>query len=648
MNLVPFTEWPLNSILQENLQKQGFVIPTEVQQACWQPLRDGADLLVQSCTGTGKTLAFALPLLNDPANSGASSILIVLPTRELAMQVAGAISAMGTRPALLYGGGGYGDQLRALKSGASVVVGTPGRLVDHIERGTLNLSSCRALVLDEADEILDLGFAEEIDKILNALPKERQSLLFSATLPPQMEALAAKTLKDSCRRISVSVGLAAAGDITHEAYAVAKPWRAKALSNVLYVENPQMAIVFCHTRAETEELSEELIGLGMSVLSLHGDMAQAERTRTLNRFRSGASKYLIATDVAARGLDVQGVTHVINMSVPQNIETYIHRVGRTGRAGHAGKAITFIAPFEQNRFKKLLSRANIKLQMGRLPQAEEVRRRLKAEFHKNVGRLLAEKVDDKMRLLASELLCYLSPVDSLAAVLSMLPEAEAVFTGGTDVKVPKEFKHSEETKPVNKLVQKMADKAASSAGSNLKYIQVNIGRADGMSPNALLHLLDDAAGISKAEAGNIEMRSHTSFVEVPADDAENAASALNGYEFGTELLKARVIEPAAVKILIGPKTGVQERKHGSDGRHTDRSSSRRREGGSSEGFGKGKRRHEDKRGRGGFHSETGFDRKSSAGGKRGGDFAGRHSGSRSAKKTLFARGASMGRRNRGR
>ncbi|MGM9992221.1 MAG: DEAD/DEAH box helicase [Candidatus Bruticola sp.] len=554
MELTPFTKWSLNSTLQESLQQSGFVNPTEVQQACWDDILSGADLLVQSCTGTGKTLAFALPLLNDPKNARPSSILVVLPTRELAMQVARVITSLGSKAALLYGGGSYHEQMRALKQGAPVIVGTPGRLIDHLERGSLNLSDCRALVLDEADEILDMGFAEELDKILAALPSQRQTLLFSATMPSEMEELAKKTLHEGCRRISISIGLTAAHDIRHEVYLVAKEHRPKALSNILHAESPQLAIIFCHTKIETDELTQTLIKSGLNVLSLHGDMAQAERTRTLSSFRSGAAKYLVATDVAARGLDVEGVTHVINMAPPQNTETYIHRVGRTGRAGKRGTAITFAARHEFNRFKRLTGKANIDLELGKLPQAEEVRRRIKSDFHKEIAEKLSSEVDENYRLLAAELLCYLSPADSLAAVLSMLPRARAIFKAGYNVSVQELDRGSKTNRAEkNSLVERAAKKASVAAADGMSFIQINLGRSDGISVPAVLRMLGEAAAVSKAEVGDIELRSHTSFIELPSSEAASVLEALNNFDFGVVRIRARLITPEKLKALLPPQ-----------------------------------------------------------------------------------------------
>ena len=537
MQSVPFSQWELRVGLVAALAEQGITVPTEVQQRCWPLVQAGRDLLVQSRTGTGKTLAFGLPILQGlPDGPGPVDALVVLPTRELAMQVATALGRLGAKPALLYGGGAYSEQFRDLRAGARIVVGTPGRLCDHLSRGTLDLSTCRTLVLDEADEILDLGFADEVDRLLEALPAGRQSLLFSATLPPDMQALAAKTLRDP-ETVAVSTGLSVAVEIRHVAYEVHREFRSDALSNVLHVENPELAIIFCHTRAETEELAERLRGDGFRAAALHGDMAQAERTRTLNAFRRRQLRLLVATDVAARGIDVRGVTHVFNLAVPQSAETYIHRVGRTGRAGDSGMAVTFVAPRDALRFRRLLASAKVELQVRPLPQAEDVRRRLRESYHATVCRRLAEGVDPGLRLLAEELLAYLEPADALCALLGGDPAAQAVLGAGLEVPVPKK------PRPAAPVARSAADRVASAspAQPGRRQVQVNVGRRDGLSLATLVRLLRKATGMPARAFGAITLFPHNSVVEVRAEEAERVAHLIEGHPFGSGVLKARCL-----------------------------------------------------------------------------------------------------------
>lgn len=549
MELKPFAQWPLEPALQERLAHLNFIQPTPVQAACWEGVSEGGDLLVQSCTGTGKTLAFALPLLNNPACSEPGSVLVLLPTRELAMQVARVVSSLGGKVALLYGGGSYSEQLRSLRQEPAWIVATPGRLLDHLERGSVHLERVRALVLDEADEILDLGFAEELDRILAVLPAQRQSLLFSATLPAQMEELAAKTLRPESQRLSLSVGLSAAQEISHLAYVVPKTWRPQALANLLWVEEPTRALIFCHTKAECEELGQSLIEAHLPALTLHGDMAQAERTRTLNLFRCGQARFLVATDVAARGIDVPELSHVINMALPRQIETYIHRVGRTGRAGRQGKALIFLAPHEVQRAQRLWKEAHLKPKFATLPQAEEVRRRLRADFHRQVGERLGAGVEDDFRLLASEFLSYLSPLEALSALLSLSPAARALFQAGFEIpltalhKAPAraQKRARELAKELSKGLSAAAKKAGIAAGQGWALVQVSIGRKEGLDLTGCLRLMNQLGGLKAEELGNIEIRSHHTLVEVPRAGAKSLTEALANHPWGPRQLQARLV-----------------------------------------------------------------------------------------------------------
>ncbi|MGE5708116.1 MAG: DEAD/DEAH box helicase, partial [Bacteroidota bacterium] len=311
-----FAAMELRPELLEALAKMGFTTPTDVQAQAFPRVASGQDLMVQSRTGTGKTLAFVLPALErlDGGEKGVK-VLAIAPTRELATQVGAVFGkmgrSMGIRVATLTGGAAYGEQIRTLRSGAQVVVGTPGRLCDHLERGTLVLADCATVVLDEADEILDMGFQEELEKILDALPNQRQTLLFSATLAPGIESIARRYMHNP-ERLGLSVGLEASQTLSHSFYEVGADSKYEALVNLLHVEQPELAILFCHTKAETEEVAQKLGVEGFKSGYLNGDLPQALRTKTLDAFRTRQISLLVATDVAARGIDVRGISHIIN------------------------------------------------------------------------------------------------------------------------------------------------------------------------------------------------------------------------------------------------------------------------------------------------------------------------------------------------
>jgi len=334
------------------LNTLGYEEPTPIQRETIPPIISGRDLLGQAATGTGKTAAFALPILERiVAGAAAEPIALVLvPTRELAVQVSEAIYKYGreldAHVLPIYGGQPIVHQLKVLKRGVHVVVATPGRAVDHINRGTLPLDAVELVVLDEADEMLDMGFAEDIDAILDACPFERQTVLFSATMPSRIASIAKRHLKDPVR-IQVNREALAAGEspqVRQSAYLVARSHKAAALGRILDVESPTAAIVFCKTRGEVDELTETLNGRGYRAEALHGGMNQEQRDRVMARLRSGTAELLVATDVAARGLDVDQLTHVVNFDVPSAPESYVHRIGRVGRAGREGVAITLAEP----------------------------------------------------------------------------------------------------------------------------------------------------------------------------------------------------------------------------------------------------------------------------------------------------------------
>src|SRR5690242_12649237 len=380
-----FAALGLDPRLVDALAALGYEEPTPVQREAIPPLLDGRDVLGQAATGTGKTAAFALPLLHrvtpDADSRSRTTALILVPTRELAMQVAEAVhrygKSMGVRALPIYGGAAMETQLRNLKHGVDVVVATPGRALDHIRRKTLRLDSVKTVVLDEADEMLDMGFAEDLEAILEATPAERQTALFSATLPPRIAEIANRHLKDPVRvRIDREVVAAgAAPRVRQVAYIVGRAHTMATLGRVLDVENPTSAIVFCRTRTEVDALTETLNARGYRAEALHGGLSQEQRDRVMKKFRANTSDLLIATDVAARGLDVQHVSHVVNYEVPSSAEAYVHRIGRTGRAGREGVAITLIEPREHRLLRNIEYQTKQKIEIAAVPTVADLRAR---------------------------------------------------------------------------------------------------------------------------------------------------------------------------------------------------------------------------------------------------------------------------------
>ncbi|NEU74150.1 DEAD/DEAH box helicase [Hassallia byssoidea VB512170] len=352
MNL--FAELGISTERAEQLEKLGFTTPTNIQAQAIPQLLAGRDVVGQSQTGTGKTAAFSLPILEQlDVNHRAVQALVLTPTRELAMQVHDAIEQFigndGLRVLAIYGGQSIERQISQLKRGVHMVVGTPGRVIDLLDRGCLKLDSVKWFVLDEADEMLSMGFIDDVEKILSQAPKERQTALFSATMPPSIRSLVNRFLV-SPATVTVEQPKAAPNKINQVAYLIPRHWtKAKALQPILEMEDPETALIFVRTRRTAAELTSQLQGAGHSVDEYHGDLSQQARERLLSRFRNRQVRWVVATDIAARGLDVDQLSHVINFDLPDSPETYVHRIGRTGRAGKEGTAISLVQPFERRK-----------------------------------------------------------------------------------------------------------------------------------------------------------------------------------------------------------------------------------------------------------------------------------------------------------
>ncbi|MBL8612313.1 MAG: DEAD/DEAH box helicase, partial [Myxococcales bacterium] len=347
-----FDTLELSEDVRKAIAEMGYVSPTPVQAAVAEPIRRGKSLVVQARTGTGKTAAFGLPIVDALIRKSQAEVqaLILVPTRELALQVAGELEKIGrykgTKIAAIYGGASMERQIDQLKAGAQVVVGTPGRVLDHLRRGTLAPGAIRIFVLDEADEMLSMGFAKELNAIISELPKERQGLYFSATIAGDIERLAAKHLRDP-EYVTLSSDQIGALEISHYVYVLRGGLdRREALVKIIEVEDPESAVVFCNTRDETERVAEFLKRRGYDADWLNGDLDQRERERVMSKTKEGRLRFLVATDVAARGIDISHLTHVINADFPENPEGYVHRTGRTGRAGRTGTAISLVGPRE--------------------------------------------------------------------------------------------------------------------------------------------------------------------------------------------------------------------------------------------------------------------------------------------------------------
>ena len=539
-----FAALGLDPRLVDALAALGYEEPTPVQREAIPPLLAGRDVLGQAATGTGKTAAFALPLLHlvtpDADVRTRTAALILVPTRELAMQVAEAVhkygKSLGVCAVPIYGGASMENQLRMLKRGVDVVVATPGRALDHIRRKTLRLDSVKVVVLDEADEMLDMGFAEDLEAILQATPAERQTALFSATLPPRIAQLAEAHLKEPVRvRIDREVVPAgSAPRVRQVAYIVGRAHKVATLGRVLDVENPTSAIVFCRTRTEVDELTESLNGRGYRAEALHGGLSQEQRDRVMKKFRANSADLLIATDVAARGLDVQHVSHVVNYDVPSAAEAYVHRIGRTGRAGREGVAITLAEPREHRLLRNIEHQTKQKIEIAAVPTVADLRAR----------RLELTRASIRETILAGDLDHFRVVVDSLAGEFDIMDvaaaavkQADAKEAGQDDEEIPSVALRPDASRAARDRgkpgkAAKGGDKPGRTrrdavvSDGNVVRVYVGAGRKSKVRPGDLVGAIVNEAGVDPRVIGAIQITDRFSLVELPDEIADEVIGTL--------------------------------------------------------------------------------------------------------------------------
>jgi ATP-dependent RNA helicase DeaD len=526
-----FIDLGLPQTLCQTLSSLGFEEPTPIQTAAIPVLLSGRDVLGQAATGTGKTAAFALPLMArycmDAEPLAQPRVLVLTPTRELCLQVAESFmsygKACGLTVAPIYGGQEYGRQIRLLKRGVHVVVATPGRALDHINKGTLDLSAIRALVLDEADEMLDMGFADELSAILEVTSADRQTALFSATLPQSIQSIALKHL-NAPERIVIETERPSAGEVPRVpqvAYMVGRAHRHAALGRILDVAAPELAIVFARTRVETDEVTEALRARGFAVEALHGGLDQDSRSRVIKRAKDGAIEVLVATDVAARGLDLDNVTHVINFGLPAAAETYVHRIGRTGRAGRSGMAVSLIEPREHRRLRVLEAATGGKIEVQSVPSVTDVRAKRLEIARSTVAQMLEGREYDKYRVVAEQLCEQSDPFDVAAAAIAALDAA----LGGTqdEDEIPAVSAFERPKKRSERDRAKISDRRPE---HGMTRIFIGAGRALGVRPGDIVGAIANEAGISARRIGAIDIADKFCLVEVDTPVASAIIDAL--------------------------------------------------------------------------------------------------------------------------
>ena len=534
-----FAELGLRPELLECLAELGYEEPTPIQQEAIPPLLTGRDLLAEAPTGTGKTAAFALPLLQnlERTQDGSPAALILVPTRELAMQVGQAVHryGRGLEASVLpvYGGQAIGQQLGRLRRGVDVVVATPGRAVDHLKRGSLRLDRVGFVVLDEADEMLDMGFAEDLETILGEAPRDRQTALFSATISPGIARIADRHLRKAVRVTVVREGGpdATRSLVRQVAYVVGRPHKLAALTRLLDVEAPTSVLIFARTRLEVDELSEALAGRGYDTAALHGGLAQEQRDRVMSRFRDGSIQVLVATDVAARGLDIEQVSHVVNYDVPSDPDAYLHRIGRTGRAGRKGVAVTLVEPREQRLLRNIERTMKRPIEIARLPTVADLRARRLELLGSSLQEALLRDDLDRYRGVIEPLADEYDLVDVALAAVSLADAAGGAERDEREVPEatlrpigppPRGGRPGPAGRPGGRPQNRRFR-----GGDGTTRLYLGGGRQAGIRPADIVGAITNEMGIGGQAIGAIEIADRFALVEVPEELADEIVRALS-------------------------------------------------------------------------------------------------------------------------
>lgn len=546
-----FADLGLDAAVLKALKDVGYETPSAIQAATIPPLLAGRDVLGTAQTGTGKTAAFALPILSqlDLAQKTPQA-LVLAPTRELALQVCEAFESYaghlrGVHVLPVYGGQGYGQQLSALRRGVHIVVGTPGRIMDHLDKGTLDLSELRFLVLDEADEMLKMGFAEDVETILADTPAGKQVALFSATMPAQIRRLAGTYLKDA-EEINVKAKTSTATNITQRYLIVSYPQKVDALTRILEVENFEGMIVFTRTKNETETLAEKLRARGYAAAAINGDVAQAHRERTVNQLKDGKLDILVATDVAARGLDVERISHVVNFDLPIDTESYVHRIGRTGRAGRSGDAISFVTPRERRMLASIEKATRQPLTEMALPSADDVNATRLTRFDDAITAALAEteRIDRFRDIINHYVTHHDVPEADVAAALAVVAQGETPLLLDEDPPAPARRERFErddrgrDRSDRDRDDRPRRDDRRRSGGPTATY-RIEVGRRHKVEPRQIVGALANEGGLRREDFGAIQIRPDFSLVELPADLPRETLQRLEGTRISGRLIEIK-------------------------------------------------------------------------------------------------------------
>ncbi|MDN4486620.1 DEAD/DEAH box helicase [Demequina sp. SYSU T00039] len=525
--LTTFADLGLEGPVLKALSDVGYETPSEIQAQTIPLLLNGLDVMGLAQTGTGKTAAFALPILARlDRTQKKPQALVLAPTRELALQVCEAFERYashlkGVHVLPVYGGQAYGVQLSALRRGVHIVVGTPGRIMDHLDRGTLDLSELRYVVLDEADEMLKMGFAEDVETILGSTPPGKQVALFSATMPSSIRRIAATHLNDPVE-ITVKKKTTTSSTITQRYVVVSYPQKLDALNRILEVENFEAAIVFTRTKNETETVAERLRARGFAAAAINGDVVQAQRERTINQLRDGKLDVLVATDVAARGLDVERITHVFNYDLPIDTESYVHRVGRTGRAGRTGDAISFVTPRERRLLAAIEKATRQPLTQMHLPTVDDINASRLSRFDDSITEALEQSTRiDRFRDIINHYVEHHDvPEADVAAALAVVAQGETqlLLDDADEMKRMELAPDKRKERPGREGDGERGGdrrREARSGGSWVAY-RINVGRRHKVDPRQIVGAIANEGGLGRDDFGAITIKPEFSLVELPA------------------------------------------------------------------------------------------------------------------------------------
>ncbi|MGC3993888.1 MAG: DEAD/DEAH box helicase [Propionicimonas sp.] len=539
-----FDDLGLDPRLLRAVRELGYETPTAIQAATIPPLLAGYDVVGRAQTGTGKTAAFALPVLNGLTHAQKQpEALVLCPTRELALQVCEAFASYSTHlPGVhvlpVYGGQGYGVQLSALRRGVQVVVGTPGRVIDHLEKGTLDLTRLRFLVLDEADEMLKMGFAEDVETILADTPGDKQVALFSATMPAPIRKIAKKYLTEP---VEVHIKTSTTTVVTTRQRYLKVPHSKKldALTRILETENFEAMIIFARTKQETEQLAERLRARGFSAVALNGDVAQAQRERTINQLKDGRLDILVATDVAARGLDVDRISHVVNYDIPTDTESYVHRIGRTGRAGRSGDAISFVTPKEFRLLHAIEKATRQEVSPMPLPTIDDVNSTRLGKFDDAITAALESETVDFFRDVVTH---YVREHDvpelDVAAALAVVLQGDVPLLLEESAEAPADDRDARGARADRGERGDRREREPRPRGPrDFATYRINVGRRHRVQPRQIVGALANEGGLGRDDFGHIDIRIDHSLVELPAQLPPGAWDALADTRISGKLIE---------------------------------------------------------------------------------------------------------------